>query len=73
MTRLKAGDKAPLFSAQTFDGKTVTLKDLAGKPIAAISRQMVLDRHRRISEKHGLVTANTATFHYNTIIVQVFG
>lgn len=36
------------------------LKDWADKPIAGISRQMVLDRHRRIGERNGRVAANTA-------------
>lgn len=31
--KLREGDKAPDFAAQTQDGKTVSLKDYAGKPV----------------------------------------
>jgi integrase len=36
------------------------LKDWANRPIAGITRQLVLDRHRRIGEQNGRVAANTA-------------
>lgn len=31
--RLKPGDKAPSFSAETIEGKTISLKEFAGKPL----------------------------------------
>lgn len=43
------------------------LKDWANKPIAEISRQMILDRHRRIGEQNGLVTANNVMRHFRSI------
>jgi integrase len=41
----------------------VYLCDWAAKPIAEISRRMVLDRHRHISEASGKVTANNVMRH----------
>jgi len=43
------------------------LADWASKPIAEISRRMVLDRHRKISEDNGRVTANSAMRHLRSV------
>lgn len=43
------------------------LADWAKRPIADVSRQMVLDRHRRIAEQHGAVTANNAMRHLRSV------
>jgi integrase len=43
------------------------LKDWAGRPCADISRTMVLDRHRRIAEDNGAVTANNVMRHLRSV------
>ena len=43
------------------------LRDWAKKPCAGISRTMVLDRHRRIAEQNGAVTANNVMRHLRSI------
>lgn len=45
----------------------IYLKDWAAKPIGAISRSMVLDRHRKISEENGPVTANNIMRHLRSV------
>lgn len=45
----------------------IYLADWAGKPIAEVSRRMVLDRHRRIAEQHGPVTANNVMRHLRSV------
>lgn len=45
----------------------IYLKDWAQKPISEISRRMVLDRHRLISERHGAVTANNVMRHLRSV------
>lgn len=45
----------------------VYLADWANKPISQISRRMVLDRHRKISEEHGGVTANNVFRHFRSV------
>lgn len=45
----------------------IYLNDWAAKPVAEISRRMVLDRHRRISEQHGPVTANNVMRHLRSV------
>jgi integrase len=45
----------------------VYLKDWAEKPVSEVSRRMVLDRHREISEKNGRVTANNAMRHLRSV------
>lgn len=45
----------------------IYLSDWAGKPIAEISRRMVLDRHRRIAEQHGPVMANNVMRHLRSV------
>jgi integrase len=45
----------------------IYLKDWAGKPIAEISRRMVLDRHRKIATENGPVTANNVMRHLRSI------
>jgi integrase len=45
----------------------IYLSDWAGKPIAEVSRRMVLDRHRRIAEQHGPVTANNVMRHLRSV------
>ena len=43
------------------------LRDWSAKPTAEISRQMVLDRHRRIGKEHGLIVANNVMRHLRSI------
>jgi integrase len=43
------------------------LKDWSSKPIGEISRRMVLDRHRKIGEENGLVTANNVFRHFRSV------
>jgi integrase len=45
----------------------IYLSDWAGKPIAEISRRMVLDRHRKIAEQHGPVMANNVMRHLRSV------
>jgi len=45
----------------------IYLKDWASKPIGEISRRMVLDRHRKIGEENGLVTANNIMRHLRSV------
>jgi integrase len=45
----------------------IYLSDWAGKPIAEVSRRMVLDRHRSIAEKHGPVMANNVMRHLRSV------
>jgi integrase len=45
----------------------IYLADWAAKPIAEISRRMVLDRHRTIADDHGPVTANNIMRHLRSI------
>lgn len=45
----------------------VYLKDWANRPMAEISRRMVLDRHRRLGKGHGLVTANNVMRHLRSV------
>jgi integrase len=50
-------------------GRTIDvyLKDWANKPIWEITRRMVLERHRRIAEQHGPVTANNVFRHFRAV------
>ena len=50
-------------------GRTIGiyLSDWATKPISEISRQMIFDRHRKIGEDKGLVTANNACRHFRSV------
>lgn len=43
------------------------LADWAKKPISQISRRMVLDRHRKVGEQHGGVTANNVFRHFRSV------
>ena len=43
------------------------LKDWSNKPCAQISRTMVLERHRRIAQENGAVTANNVARHLRSI------
>jgi integrase len=45
----------------------IYLSDWAAKPIAELSRRMVLDRHHRIAEQHGPVTANNVMRHLRSV------
>jgi integrase len=45
----------------------IYLKDWADKPISEISRRMVLDRHRKIGEENGRVTANNIMRHLRSV------
>lgn len=45
----------------------IYLKDWAAKPVGEVSRRMVLDRHRKIGEDHGLVTANNVMRHLRSV------
>jgi len=45
----------------------IYLSDWATKPIAALSRRMVLDRHRKIAEEHGPITANNVMRHLRSV------
>lgn len=45
----------------------IYLHDWAAKPIAEVNRRMVLDRHRRIAEQHGPVTANNVMRHLRSV------
>ena len=63
-------ERRPLAPSSTDNYKRsidIYLKDWAGKPIAEISRRMVLDRHRKIGEENGLVTANNIMRHFRSI------
>jgi integrase len=61
----------PNLAAKTVKGYTRTcdvyLEDWARRPISGLTRDMVLTRHRSISEKHGAVTANNAMRHLRSI------
>lgn len=50
-------------------GRTIDvyLLDWAGKPVAEITRRMVLERHRKIAERHGPVTANNIFRHFRAV------
>jgi integrase len=50
-------------------GRTIDvyLKDWANKPISEITRRMVFERHRRIAEQHGPVTANNIFRHFRAV------
>lgn len=43
------------------------LKSWASKPITEITRQMVLTRHRKITDAHGAVTANNVFRHFRSV------
>lgn len=45
----------------------VYLVGWAAKPIGEVSRRMVLDRHRKITEDHGAVTANNVFRHFRAV------
>jgi integrase len=45
----------------------IYLRDWADKPISEISRRMVLDRHRKIGEENGRVTANNIMRHFRSV------
>jgi hypothetical protein len=45
----------------------VYLKDWADKPIIDISRRMVLDRHKTLSDKNGACTANVVMRHLRSV------
>lgn len=45
----------------------IYLADWSARPVAEISRRMVLDRHRRIAEQHGPVTANNVMRHLRSV------
>jgi integrase len=45
----------------------IYLNDWAATAIAEISRKMVLDRHRRIAEQHGPITANNVMRHLRSV------
>jgi integrase len=45
----------------------VHLKDWRPKPIAHVSRQMVLNRHQRIGQMHGEMTANSAMRYFRSV------
>ena len=45
----------------------VYLKDWGNKPISEITRSMILERHRRIAERHGPVTANNVCRHFRAV------
>jgi len=61
----------PDLSPSTLDsyGRTrrLYLADWANRPLAEISRQMVLAQHRRVAEKHGAVTANNVMRHLRSV------
>lgn len=63
-------ERRPL-AASTLPGYRRTidlyLATWAKLPLAEINKKMVLDRHRRIGEAHGLVTANNVMRHLRTI------
>jgi integrase len=50
-------------------GRTIDvyLKDWANKSISEITRRMVLERHQRIAEQHGPVTANNIFRHFRAV------
>lgn len=63
-------ERRPLAPSSTDNYKRsidIYLKDWANKPIGEISRRMVLDRHRKIGEENGLVTANNIMRHLRSI------
>lgn len=43
------------------------IKDWSAKPLAQITRQMVLTRHRKITAQRGAVTANNAFRHFRSV------
>lgn len=45
----------------------IYLNDWAAKPIAEIGRRMVLDKHRRVAEQHGPITANNVMRHLRSV------
>jgi hypothetical protein len=45
----------------------IYLNDWAAKSIGEVSRRMVLDRHRKIGEDNGLVTANNVFRHFRSV------
>jgi len=63
-------ERRPLAPSSTDNYKRsidIYLEDWAAKPISEISRRMVLDRHRKIGEENGLVTANNIMRHLRSI------
>lgn len=50
-------------------GRTIDiyLRDWGSKPIAEITRRMVLERHRKIAEQNGPVTANNIFRHFRAV------
>lgn len=46
---------------------TIYLADWQPRPIAEITREMILDRHRRVAEQHGPVTANNVMRHLRSV------
>jgi integrase len=63
-------DRRPLAPSSTDNYRRsidIYLKDWSAKPIGEISRRMVLDRHRKIGEENGLVTANNIMRHLRSI------
>ena len=61
----------PKLAAVTVQGyrrtERVYLADWAQRPIAVISRQMVLVAHQRVSREHGAVTANNVMRHFRSV------
>lgn len=45
----------------------IYLKDWAAKPIGEVTRRMILDRHGKIGEENGLVTANNIMRHLRSV------
>jgi integrase len=63
-------ERRPLAATSTLNYKRSIgyyLRDWAEKPIAEVSRRMVLERHRRIAERHGPVTANNIFRHFRAV------
>ncbi|CAM3344672.1 tyrosine-type recombinase/integrase [Asticcacaulis taihuensis] len=63
-------NRRPLAKSSQFNYERtvrVYLKDWADKPIIEISRRMVLDRHKWLSDKNGAYTANTVMRHLRSV------
>ena len=63
-------DRRPLAPSSTDNYRRsidIYLKDWACKPISEVSRRMVLDRHRKIAEENGPVTANNIFRHFRSV------
>lgn len=63
-------DRRPLAPTSTENYRRsidIYINDWAGKPIGEISRRMVLDRHRKIAEENGPVTANNIFRHFRSV------